>query len=74
MSAFRAGGRSIETEIFLNVYDLQPSFNESCYNLGLGFYHSGIEIGSAEYTFGGHQGTDTGVMQVAPKVNHPNFR
>ena len=42
--------------------------------MGLGFYHSGIEIGSKEYTFGGHEGAHSGVMEVPPKVNHPNFR
>lgn len=66
--------RKVEIEVFLNVYDLQPGFNNACLNLGLGVYHTGIEIGASEYTFGYHDGSYTGVMEVAPKTNHPNFR
>lgn len=73
MFGYRSDGSS-ETELFLNVYDLNPQMNNACFNIGLGFYHSGIEIGSTEYTFAGHEGSHTGVMEVSPKVNHPNFR
>lgn len=69
-----AYGREVETEIYLNVYDLNPQMNKACFNVGLGFYHTGLEIGSREFTFGYHDGPSTGVMEVAPKVNHPNFR
>ncbi len=58
----------------MNVYDLNPNFNNSCYKIGLGFFHTGIQIGLREYTFGSHEGSHTGVMEVTPKVNHPNFR
>jgi hypothetical protein len=37
------------TKVYLNVYDL--SNNEYYYPMGLGFYHSGIEVLGAEYTF-----------------------
>lgn len=52
--AYRADGSKNQIELFLNVYDLNPQFNQTCFNLGLGFYHSGIEIGSTQYTFAGH--------------------
>jgi hypothetical protein len=32
-------------DVYINVYDLNPSMNQSCYNLGLGFYHTGVHIG-----------------------------
>lgn len=33
---------SFETEIYLNIYDLNPAMNASCINIGLGFYHTGL--------------------------------
>jgi hypothetical protein len=74
MFGYRGGNQSNETEIYLNVYDLMPQGNVTLYNIGLGFYHTGIEFGSTEYTFAGHDGPETGIMEVSPKVNHPNFR
>lgn len=41
IGGYRAGN-PVETEIHLNVYDLNPSMNGACFNIGLGFYHSGI--------------------------------
>jgi len=38
-------------EVFLNVYDLHEN-NDTFYPIGLGFYHSGVQIGRDEYTFG----------------------
>lgn len=64
----------VELEVYLNVYDLNPQSNASLYGCGLGFYHTGVQIQLKEWTFGGHPGDQTGVMEVAPKVNHPNFR
>lgn len=62
------------TKVFLNVYDLDQKVNNYSSKLGLGLYHSGVQIGSTEYTFGGHEGSWTGVMEVEPKVNHPGYR
>mmetsp|Transcript_5011 Transcript_5011/g.5805 ORF Transcript_5011/g.5805 Transcript_5011/m.5805 type:complete len:130 (+) Transcript_5011:128-517(+) len=42
-------------EIVLNVYDLSPA-NEYAYPIGLGVYHSGVEINGREYTFAGGGG------------------
>lgn len=63
----------VEIDVYLNVYDLNPA-NASLYACGLGFYHTGIQLDLKEFTFGGHQGNETGVMEVPPKTNHPNFR
>jgi hypothetical protein len=45
-----------------------------CSIFGLGFYHTGIHIGLNEYTFAGHNGSHTGVVEVTPKTNTPNLR
>lgn len=63
-----------EIEVYLNVYDLNPESNASLYNCGLGFYHTGIQLELKQFTFGYHAGDSTGVQEVPPKVNHPNFR
>lgn len=60
--------------MYLNVYDLDPNSNGMFGSLGFGFYHTGIHIGLNEYTFAGHNGSHTGVMEVTPKTNTPNFR
>ncbi|KAJ1443403.1 hypothetical protein B484DRAFT_389526 [Ochromonadaceae sp. CCMP2298] len=38
-------------EVFLNVYDLHEN-NDMLFPLGLGAYHSGVQVGRTEYTFG----------------------
>ncbi|KAI9363580.1 PPPDE putative peptidase domain-containing protein [Pilaira anomala] len=60
-----------QRKIVLNVYDmLQPGFITNFgYALGIGIYHSGIEIGEHEYCFGGHDYEHvTGVFMVQPKI------
>eukprot|EP00924_Labyrinthula_sp_SR-Ha-C_P010081 maker-scaffold_40-snap-gene-1.49-mRNA-1 protein AED:0.33 eAED:0.33 QI:91/1/1/1/1/1/2/102/211 len=42
-------------DVILNVYDLNAT-NFVLYPLGLGFYHTGIEINGEEYTFAGGGG------------------
>ncbi|KAL4471527.1 hypothetical protein ABPG74_008420 [Tetrahymena malaccensis] len=53
-------------KIYLNIYDLAKA-NYYLHSLGFGIYHTGIQIGSAEYHFGGHEGSSTGVCQTEPK-------
>jgi hypothetical protein len=38
-------------KVYLNVYDLHEN-NEFLNPIGLGFYHSGVQVGRSEYTFG----------------------
>lgn len=38
-------------KVFLNVYDLHEN-NEMLYPVGLGLFHSGVQVGRTEYTFG----------------------
>ncbi|KAK9145010.1 hypothetical protein Sjap_004913 [Stephania japonica] len=50
----------------LNVYDLHP-INGSIYWLGLGLYHSGIQVHGVEYEFGGHVSPSTDIFRGKPR-------
>ncbi|KAK9153229.1 hypothetical protein Sjap_000709 [Stephania japonica] len=52
--------------VYLNVYDLHP-INGSINWLGLGFYHSGIEVHGVEYEFGGHNSPSNGIFRGKPR-------
>ncbi|KAK9101781.1 hypothetical protein Sjap_019035 [Stephania japonica] len=58
------GGESFP--VFLNVYDLSP-INGYAYWLGLGVYHSGVEVHGVEYAFGAHDSPTTGIFEVEPR-------
>ncbi|CBJ48730.1 conserved unknown protein [Ectocarpus siliculosus] len=49
------GRKGIPTEVTLNVYDLSP-VNEFGHPIGLGVFHSGLEVDGREYTFAGGGG------------------
>ena len=62
-------GNNLGFEVILNVYDLaSDSMSKTLFSMvGLGFYHSGVEINGIEYTYGGnysHNGT--GVYNQVP--------
>ncbi|KAI3454243.1 hypothetical protein Pfo_010906 [Paulownia fortunei] len=52
--------------VYLNVYDLTP-INGYAYWLGLGIYHSGVQVHGVEYAFGAHEHSTTGIFEVEPK-------
>jgi len=52
--------------VYLNVYDLTP-MNDYGYWLGLGVFHSGVEVHGVEYAFGAHESPSTGIFEVEPK-------
>ncbi|KAJ8751655.1 hypothetical protein K2173_025814 [Erythroxylum novogranatense] len=52
--------------VYLNVYDLTP-INGYAYWLGLGIYHSGVQVHGVEYGFGAHDNSSTGIFEVGPK-------
>ena len=58
--------------VVLNVYDLSP-VNDYISWLGLGFYHSGLEIDGREWSFGSGAGSGTGVFECRP-LEVPAFR
>ncbi len=59
-------------EVRCNVYDLSTR-NDYMYPLGLGIFHSGIEIGSDEWTFGGHPHDSSGVYSHEPTRPVPHI-
>ncbi|XP_047066693.1 deSI-like protein At4g17486 [Lolium rigidum] len=64
MEAQNGGGGG--SPVVLNVYDLTP-VNNYLYWLGLGVFHSGIEVHGFEYGFGAHDLPTSGVFEVEPK-------
>eukprot|EP01112_Ceratiomyxa_fruticulosa_P006509 TRINITY_DN1731_c0_g1_i1.p1 TRINITY_DN1731_c0_g1~~TRINITY_DN1731_c0_g1_i1.p1 ORF type:complete len:209 (-),score=17.46 TRINITY_DN1731_c0_g1_i1:152-778(-) len=52
--------------VILNIYDLHP-YNKYVNFLGMGVYHSAIEVYGTEYSFGGHNYSITGIFTVEPK-------
>jgi deubiquitinase DESI2 len=50
------------TEVYVHVYDLVYDVNQYLYPLGLGIYHSSVEVHGKEYAFGGHAYNDSGVF------------
>ncbi|KAG6579392.1 DeSI-like protein [Cucurbita argyrosperma subsp. argyrosperma] len=52
--------------LYLNIYDLTP-VNNYLYWIGLGIFHSGIEVHGMEYGFGAHEYPTSGVFEVEPK-------
>lgn len=60
-------GSNAETEILLNVYDLCAN-NKYSKHLGIGIYHSAIEIHGYEFEYGGNPNMfSTGVFRNAPR-------
>ena len=56
--------------IYLNIYDL-TRFNDFLHFLGLGFYHSGIEVNGIEYIYV----EGAGIIKVQPKnIKFGTFR
>ena len=53
-------------KVILNIYDLSPA-NKYLYSVGLGFYHTGVEINGKEWSFGGSpEMQGTGVFDSEP--------
>ncbi|XP_042063033.1 deSI-like protein At4g17486 [Salvia splendens] len=59
-------GKTGTIPVYLNVYDLTP-INGYAYWLGLGIYHSGVQVHGVEYAFGAHEHSTTGIFEVEPK-------
>ena len=63
-----------EIKVYLNIYDLNTA-NTYLRCLGLGIYHTGIQFFDSEFTFGHHDGTQTGVFESEPRqACHGRFR
>ncbi|XP_034589632.1 LOW QUALITY PROTEIN: deSI-like protein At4g17486 [Setaria viridis] len=60
------GGEAPSTPVFLNVYDVTPA-NGYARWLGLGVYHSGVQVHGVEYAYGAHDGASSGIFEVVPR-------
>lgn len=52
--------------ITLHVYDVIPSLNRRLGLLGLGFYHTGIQVHNVEYMYWGHNDDSSGIVFGIP--------
>jgi hypothetical protein len=53
-------------KVILHVYDLNPDATQRM-PFGMGVYHSGVFVFGSEWSFGGGQGSGTGVFSSTPK-------
>ena len=56
------------TSIYLNIYDLTP-LNKYLDCLGIGAYHSAVQIFDTEFSFGAHPYNFSGVIESQPNTN-----
>ncbi|XP_046849548.1 deubiquitinase DESI2-like [Xenia sp. Carnegie-2017] len=52
--------------VFLNVYDMHWT-NEYTSKIGMGIYHSAVEVHGREFAFVGHEFASTGLVDLEPK-------
>ncbi|KAL7057106.1 hypothetical protein AAHC03_018941 [Spirometra sp. Aus1] len=56
----------LSSRVFVHVYDMSW-LNEYISNIGLGVFHTGVEVYSREYCYGGHQFGGSGIFEMSPK-------
>lgn len=63
------GGVSGGEPVILNIYDMFWT-NDYSGAVGLGVYHSGVEVFGREYAYGGHPFPFSGVFDIGPRHAH----
>jgi deubiquitinase DESI2 len=61
------GRRRATVSVYVNIYDLSPANELVLHSLGLGLYHSGIEVLGCEYTFA----ASAGIFHHSPRDAGP---
>eukprot|EP01118_Nematostelium_gracile_P002885 TRINITY_DN1327_c0_g1_i1.p1 TRINITY_DN1327_c0_g1~~TRINITY_DN1327_c0_g1_i1.p1 ORF type:complete len:135 (-),score=15.87 TRINITY_DN1327_c0_g1_i1:389-736(-) len=61
-----AGYRPRSLQVTLHIYDL-IDLNRYGHPVGLGAFHSGVEVGGLEFSFGGHEFDSSGIFTITPK-------
>jgi len=56
------------SNVVLNVYDMVDKWNDYTHRVGLGVFHSGVEVHEKEYSFGHHPYSFSGIFAVDPKT------
>nr|CUU97667.1 hypothetical transcript [Hymenolepis microstoma] len=66
---------SQSSPVIVNVYDMS-SLNEYISSIGLGVYHTGVEVYEREYCYSGHQLGGSGIFEMIPRDSEnlgPNY-
>lgn len=50
--------------VVLNVYDLP--WKKKYTSIGIGIFHSGVEVYGREFTYGGHPYPSSGISEMSP--------
>ena len=57
-------------KVYLNIYDILIKHNRCIEKIGMGIFHTGVEINGKEYAYGGNSLLeDTGVYSMRPKTH-----